>query len=52
MAPRRVGLDRISIPKRAELPGGGVGDGWVEIGPDDPDYDAWAEELKRTEEAA
>lgn len=36
----------ITIPKRAEGPGGIIGDGMVTIGPDDPDYEAWDRWLK------
>jgi hypothetical protein len=35
------------VPRRAEGPGGLVGDGMVEIGPDDPEYAEWAAEVAR-----
>ncbi|GGS88444.1 hypothetical protein ACFFV7_50995 [Nonomuraea spiralis] len=36
----------ITIPRRAEGPGGIVGDAMVTIGPDDPEYAVWDEWLK------
>lgn len=39
------------IPRRAEGEGGLLGDGMVEVGPDDPDYKGWVEwYAKRGEE--
>lgn len=37
----RLPDDRLLIPRRAEGPDGLIGDGMVEIGPDDPEYEAW-----------
>lgn len=36
----------ITIPRRAEGPGGLIGDAMVTIGPDDPEYAVWDEWLK------
>jgi len=33
--------DRMLIPMRAESDNGDIGDGWIEIGPDDPRYEEW-----------
>jgi hypothetical protein len=33
------------VPRRAEGPNGLIGDGMVEIGPDDPEYGEWVAEL-------
>jgi len=32
---------KLLVPKRAEGPDGIIGDGAVEIDPDDPDYEKW-----------
>jgi hypothetical protein len=38
----------VLVPKRAESPDGEViGDGIVDIGPDDPDYAEWEEYYKK-----
>ncbi len=42
----------LTVPKRAEGPGGMLGDGMVTIGPDDPDYAAWDAWFKRREAPA
>ena len=46
----RLADGSIRIPKRAEADGV-IGDGFVTIGPDDPDFAKWDEWLK-TQEAA
>lgn len=46
----RIGPDRLRVPRRAEGPNGTIGDGMVEIGPEDPEYDAWAEWIDRQRE--
>jgi len=37
------------VPARSEGPGGIVGDGMVEIAPDDPDYEKWLPFVTETE---
>jgi hypothetical protein len=45
---KRLRNGNLLVPARAESDDGGViGDGMVEIGPDDPDYDEWVRELER-----
>lgn len=46
MAARRLPDGRLRVPVRAEGPGGIVGDGMAEIGPDDPRYQQWDEYLR------
>jgi len=43
---KRLPDGKLIVPCRAEGDGGVVGDGMVEIGPDDPDYPAWDKWLK------
>jgi hypothetical protein len=44
---KRLQNGNLLVPARAESDGGGViGDGMVEIGHDDPDYDEWVRELE------
>lgn len=43
MNAQRTGPNRLRIPARAEGPSGEIGDGMIEIGPDDPRYTQWAE---------
>lgn len=45
MAARRLSRDLLLVMRRAEGPGGLIGEGMVEIGPDDPEYAGWAEYL-------
>jgi hypothetical protein len=47
--PRRLAPDRLLVPMRAETDGV-VGDGAVEIGPEDPDYQQWAEFLEHQDD--
>lgn len=49
--PERLPDGRIRVPKRAEADGV-VGDGAVEVGPGDPDYDAWDAWLSRASTAS
>jgi hypothetical protein len=42
----RLPNGNLLVPRRAEA-GGVVGDGMVEIGPDDPDYKTWADYYAR-----
>jgi hypothetical protein len=45
---KRLRNGNLLVPARADSDDGGViGDGMVEIGPDDPDYDEWVRELER-----
>ena len=45
---KRLPNGNLLVPARAESDDGEVlGDRIVEIGPDDPQYDAWAAELER-----
>ncbi len=39
----RVAPDRLRIPVRVEGPNGEIGDGMLDIGPEHPDYSAWAD---------
>jgi hypothetical protein len=43
--PIKLENGRLLVPRRAEGPRGIIGDGIVEIGPDDPDYTAWVQML-------
>lgn len=43
----RLPNGRLLVPRRVEGPGGTVGDGQVEVGPGDPDYEAWATYYRR-----
>ena len=48
MLVKRLDNGNLLVPARAESDDGDVlGDGTAEIGPDDPDYEAWARELER-----
>jgi hypothetical protein len=47
MNEERIGPDRLRVPRRADGPNGEIGDGMVEIGPDDPEYDAWVAWIDR-----
>ena len=47
--PRRLDNGKLRVPRRCEGPEGFVGDGIVDIGPDDPEYAAWEAELNRLE---
>lgn len=49
--PERLPDGRLRVPRRAEGPGGVVGDALVVIGPDDPTFAAWDEDLRRRETA-
>lgn len=49
MQAERLPNGKILAPKRAEGANGLVGDGMLEIGPDDPDYNTWDTWLRRTE---
>ena len=50
MTPQRSKKDRLLIPIRGTLDDGGtVIDSMVEIGPDDPDYKKWLDEVEREE---
>ncbi len=40
----------LTVPTRAEGPGGLIGDGMTTIGPNHPDYAAWDAWLKRWEQ--
>ncbi len=40
----------LTVPGRAEGPGGMTGDGMITIGPEDPRYAAWDRYLSRLEE--
>jgi hypothetical protein len=44
---KRLPNGNLLVPSRVESDDGVIGDGVVEIGPDDPDYDEWARELER-----
>ena len=37
---------RLLVPRRAEGPRGEIGEGMVEIGPDDPAFEVWADWLR------
>lgn len=39
--PKKLPNGKLLVPRRAEGPGGMIGDGLVEIGPDDPEYADW-----------
>lgn len=41
MQPERLPDGRLRVPRRAEADDGMIGDGMVDIGPDDPDWDVW-----------
>jgi hypothetical protein len=44
---KRLSNGNLLVPARAESDEGVIGDGMVEIGPDDPDYDEWVRQLER-----
>lgn len=47
MNPKRLRNGNLLVPRRAEGPGGLVGDALVEIGPEDPEFESWLAELER-----
>jgi hypothetical protein len=49
MRPRLTETGTLLVPRRAES-NGVVGDGMVEIGPDDPEYARWVAELERQQQ--
>lgn len=51
MEPRRLPDGRIRIPVRAE-DGDVVGDGWLDIGPEHPEFEAWDADVKKNESRA
>ena len=51
MQPKRLPNGNLLVPKRAEGDGW-VGDGLVEIGPDDPEYKRWIDYLALLEKLA
>ncbi len=51
MEPQRLADGRIRIPVRATV-GGIVGDGWLVIGPEHPEFAEWEKELPENRAAA
>jgi hypothetical protein len=41
---------QLLIPMRAEGPNGELGNGWVRIGPDHPDYKRWLADAEKGEQ--
>ncbi len=48
--PKRLKNGNLLVPMTARGPGGLIGDGMVEIGPDHPEFKEWEEDLKRGQE--
>ena len=48
--PRRLAPDKILAQVTVHGPNGIIGDALIEIGPDDPGWEAWDEWLKDAEE--
>lgn len=51
IAAKRLENGNLLVPRRADTgeEGGPIGDALVEIGPDDPEYDAWLRAVERAE---
>jgi hypothetical protein len=49
MQPERLPNGNLLIPKRAEGPNGTIGDGMIEIAPNDPEFKKWDEYLIKIE---
>jgi hypothetical protein len=46
MNPAELPNGNLLVPRRAEGPNGEIGDGMVEIGPDDPKFQVWLDWLR------
>jgi hypothetical protein len=50
MQAKRLPNGKLRVPKRAESEDGTIGDGLVDIGPDDPLYEVWDKYLASRED--
>jgi hypothetical protein len=48
---RRVEGGKIRIPVRLEAPGGAIGEGWADIGPEHPDFQKWDDHVSARDAA-